>query len=254
MFADAAFDHAAFDVFDVGVLVRGVDVCDDVDINAETCGLRADCTLRYPFNNGYRSVFNGRFTSPDPLHMQTQLSHLGPAVYTYAANRPQMYQDPDGRLPPDSAMWDKVAELQLAEMRAALDVREFATREGREAAAAIPGATGGFSPTGDKCSDENALRHCIGSCIFFSEPRFGSSATVPMFIHEIFDWTEDSGHDRKNNLSGEQCSVGAKSRRDCVSRCVARRAQGNLSVGVGGSCTTTDWNAPNPYWPPTGSR
>ena len=98
MFADAAFDHAAFDVFDVGVLVRGVDVCDDVDINAETCGLRADCTLRYPFNNGYRSVLNGRFTSPDPLHVQTQLKHLGPAVYTYAANRPQMYQDPDGRL------------------------------------------------------------------------------------------------------------------------------------------------------------
>lgn len=50
-------------------------------------------------NNGYRSVYNGMFTSPDPLHMETQLTYLGPAAYTYAANRPQVYQDPDGQKP-----------------------------------------------------------------------------------------------------------------------------------------------------------
>jgi len=49
------------------------------------------------FNNGYRSLWFGRYTSPDPLHLQTQLSHLGAQAYTYAANRPQVYQDPDGR-------------------------------------------------------------------------------------------------------------------------------------------------------------
>lgn len=49
-------------------------------------------------NNGYRSRIGPYFTSPDPLQLQTQLTHLGPAAYTYAANRPQMYDDPDGRL------------------------------------------------------------------------------------------------------------------------------------------------------------
>ncbi len=54
----------------------------------------------YVINNGYRSIYNGMYTSPDPLHMQTQSRYLGPAVYTYAANRPQVYQDPDGRIIP----------------------------------------------------------------------------------------------------------------------------------------------------------
>jgi RHS repeat-associated protein len=202
-------------------------------------------------NNGYRSIYNGMYTSPDPLHMQTQGRYLGPAVYTYAANRPQVYQDPDGRLPPDSAMWDRLAETQLNEMKAALDVREFATRRGREAAAAVPGATGGFSPTGDKCSDENALRHCIGSCIFFSEGRFGSSATIPMFIHELGDWSEDSHHDRKNNLTGQRCAVAPKGgREDCVKKCVDEWKKGGLSKGVGGACTDSSPGQPDPYWPP----
>ena len=51
-------------------------------------------------NNGYRTLIPGVvgfYSSPDPLHMRTQMSHLGPAVYAYAANRPFVYQDPDGR-------------------------------------------------------------------------------------------------------------------------------------------------------------
>jgi RHS repeat-associated protein len=49
-------------------------------------------------NNGWRTKISAtRYSSPDPLHADTQSSHLGAGVYTYAANRPQVFQDPDGR-------------------------------------------------------------------------------------------------------------------------------------------------------------
>ncbi len=91
---DVVCDPAPFVLIDDDAFARGGHVMDDVDV------LKATCTLRYPLNNGYRSVLNGMFTSPDPLHMQTQLQHPGAQAYTYAANRPQVYQDPDGRFFP----------------------------------------------------------------------------------------------------------------------------------------------------------
>jgi len=71
--------------FDDGAFARGDDE------------IGGDCTLRYPLNNGYRSLWNGRYTSPDPLHLKSQLRFIGAQAYTYAAHRPQVNQDPDGR-------------------------------------------------------------------------------------------------------------------------------------------------------------
>jgi len=51
-------------------------------------------------NNGYRSLWNGRYTSPDPLHLHSQMQFIGAQAYTYAAHRPQVNQDPDGRFIP----------------------------------------------------------------------------------------------------------------------------------------------------------
>jgi len=73
--------------FDDGALARGDDE------------IGGDGTLRYPLNNGYRSLWNGRYTSPDPLHLQSQLRFIGAQAYTYAAHRPQVNQDADGRHP-----------------------------------------------------------------------------------------------------------------------------------------------------------
>lgn len=52
-----------------------------------------------PIANGWRYLIprTGTSTAPDPLHRMSAATFLGPQAYTYAAARPFMYVDPDGR-------------------------------------------------------------------------------------------------------------------------------------------------------------
>ena len=49
--------------------------------------------------NGWRAYVPeiGRYTSPEPLHMSAAVSFAGPQAYSYAAARPLVFVDPDGR-------------------------------------------------------------------------------------------------------------------------------------------------------------
>ena len=92
-----------------------------------------ECILRYPLNNGYRSLWNGRYTSPDPHHLATQIRFIGAQAYTYAAHRPQSWQDPDGR---DIDGWESALAFDLVTPEQV---------SGYRSAAAIGGAAGALT-------------------------------------------------------------------------------------------------------------
>jgi hypothetical protein len=227
--ADLAVDHAAFDLFDADVFARGVDILDDVDINAGTCGLRADCTLRYPLNNGYRSVWRGMFTSPDPLHMQTQLRHIGAQAYTYAANRPQVNQDPDGRFP-IAALPLLACGLFPERCLAIVDYLygPFATKSAADAEAQrdVPGR-GWDDP-------QDAYRHCLASCELARRYGPGSTlgdlnevAAIPSRMAGL-DNRASTEMDKKNNSCGEKLGADAEDWQHCQDLCMGALNGGSL--------------------------
>lgn len=185
----------------------------------------------------------GQYTSPEPLHRSTiARGFYGPLAYSYAAGRPLSFTDPDGRFLIEDYYW---WEHQLTDM---FGDREDAKREGREKAADL-GLSGGFN-TGDACSHENALRHCIGSCrLMRNDWWMRHAAWFAMAWHEMANGGDDSRFDRFNNKRGKECS---QKEGTCVEQCVDMLKEGRLGVGVNGVCSGRfpDGSRPDPYWPP----
>lgn len=133
----AQAEASDFIVLDDGALVRGDHVFDDVAPGSETR------VWGNPLNNGYRTLIPGVvgfYSSPDPLHMQTQMNHLGPAVYAYAANRPFTYQDPDGR---DPDGWESALAFGLVTPDQVAGYRTAALEGGTLGVGALTGGAAG---------------------------------------------------------------------------------------------------------------